>query len=293
MGYDLSNQFLRIKIAAKGAQLMSLYREDLQKEFLWQGDPVSWGDRAPLLFPACSRIAGNRVTAEGKEYFIPVQGFAKNREFALLERTSDSVTLQLSADEETLGMFPYLFRLQVRYSLCGPVVHQQFAVINDGKKDMPFSLGVHPGFFCPIDLREETADYVLTFDREQHIYRYATEDVTKLLLHEKTPFIEGRELPLSDTFFADGPKLLGGIAADWIRLSSRKSKCYVELGIKDFPYMAMWGLNKRMTFICLEPWCGTSDFADTDHVWETKPGNVHLAPGEKWTREIQYRMCKE
>ena len=165
---------------------------------------------------------------------------------------------------------------------------QKFIVINDGTGDMSFSLGAHPGFFCPVDIHENTSDYVLEFDRPQHIYRFETEDVTKLLLHQKKSLIEGTEIQLSDSFFSDGPKLLGGIDADWIRLQSKKSDCGVQVGIKDFTYMALWGLAQRMTFICLEPWCGTSDFVDTDHVWETKIGNEHLEAGGKWMRQLEY-----
>ena len=288
MEYCLSNELLSVRVASKGAQLMSLYSKTRRKEYLWQGDPVYWGDRALLLFPACSRIAGDRITVDGQEYFLPVQGFAKNMEFAVLEETADRLVLELASNEKTLSMFPYPFRLQITFALEGEKVIEKFTVINDGARDMYFSLGSHPGFFCPIDIHESTEDYVLEFDRDQNIYRFETEDFTKLLYHETTPFIVGRELPLSDSFFADGPKLLGGLDAGCIRLKSKKSGQYVEMSIEGFPYMALWGLNKRMTFICLEPWCGTSDFVDTDHDWEKKPGNERLTPGSRFERELRF-----
>lgn len=288
MEYRLSNDLVTVRVDSKGAQLMSLYSNSRRKEYLWQGDPVYWGDRAPLLFPACSRIAGDRITVEGQEYFLPVQGFAKNMEFAPLEVAEDRLVLELASNEKTLSMFPYPFRLQIAFSLEGEKVIEKFTVINDGERDMYFSIGSHPGFFCPIDLHEKTEDYVLEFDCDQNIYRFETEDFTKLLLHETSPFIVGKELPLSDSFFADGPKLLGGLKAGWIRLKSKKSGQHVEMSIEGFPYMALWGLNKRMTFICLEPWCGTSDFVDTDHDWEKKPGNVQLAPGKQFERELRF-----
>lgn len=290
MEYCLSNQLLSIRVNSKGAQLLSLFSKGNRKEYLWQGDPVYWGDRAPILFPACSRIAGNRIFVNDQEYFLPTQGFAKNLEFDLLDHSANHITLQLSSNEYTLSMFPYAFRLQVCFSLERDVVHEVFTVINDSEQDMSFSLGSHPGFFCPIDLHEKTDDYILEFDREQNISRIETQDVTKLLLHEQKPFIVGKELPLSDSFFADGPKLLAGLHADWIRLRSKRSGQYVEMGIRNFPFMALWGLNQRMTFICLEPWCGTSDYADTDHNWETKKGNEHLAPGKEFKRELSFRF---
>ncbi len=288
MDYIISNEFLSVRVNSKGAQLMSLYSKKTGREYLWQRDPVGWGDSALLLFPACSRIAGNRIFVKGKEYFLPTQGFAKNMEFALVNKTDDSLTLEIAANEYTLSMFPYLFHLRISFDLVGDELRETFHVINDGTEEMSFSLGSHPGFFCPIDLHEDTSDYVLEFDRPQNIHRVATQDVTKLLLHESTPYIVGTELPLSDYFFADGPKLLSGVDADWVRLKSKKSGQYVQMGIKNFPYMALWGLNQRMTFICVEPYCGTSDYADTDHVWETKPGNEHVVPGGVFERELRF-----
>ena len=67
MEYQISNDRLSVRVSSKGAQLMSLYSNSRRKEYLWQGDPVYWGDRAPLLFPACSRIAGDRITVKGHE----------------------------------------------------------------------------------------------------------------------------------------------------------------------------------------------------------------------------------
>lgn len=290
MEYQISNDRLSVRVSSKGAQLMSLYSNSRRKEYLWQGDPVYWGDRAPLLFPTCSRIAGDRITVKGQEYFLPVQGFAKNMEFAAVEEGIDRLVLEVSSDEKTLAMFPYPFRLQVTFSLEGEKLIEKFNVINCGSEDMYFSLGSHPGFFCPIDLHESTDDYVLEFDEEQNICRYETEDFTKLLLHETSPFITGKELSLNDAFFADGPKLLGGLNACCIRLRSKKSGQFVEMGIRGFPYMALWGLNGRMTFLCMEPWCGTSDFADTDHNWEAKPGNVQLGPNRSFERELTFMV---
>jgi hypothetical protein len=34
-----------------------------------------------------------------------------------------------------------------------------------------------------------------------------------------------------------------------------------------------------MSLIAIEPWIGTSDRVDTDHVWETKPGVQMVAVG--------------
>ena len=105
MEYRLSNDFVTVRVDSKGAQLMNLYSNTRRKEYLWQGDPVYWGDRALLLFPACSRIAGDRITVDGQEYFLPVQGFAKNMEFTPMEVEADRLVLELTSNEKTLSMY--------------------------------------------------------------------------------------------------------------------------------------------------------------------------------------------
>ena len=47
----LENEFLRVKVALRGAELCSLYDKRRREELIWQGDPTVWGWHAPLLFP--------------------------------------------------------------------------------------------------------------------------------------------------------------------------------------------------------------------------------------------------
>ena len=84
--------------------------------------------------------------------------------------------------------------------------------------------------------------------------------------------------------------LLGGVEADTITLRSEKSGRFVELGVKGFPELCLWGVPTQMALIAIEPWIGTSDRFDTDHVWERKPGNQKLLPGESRTHTLTFRV---
>lgn len=46
----LKNEFLSLTVDTTGAQMMSIRSAD-GCEYLWQGDPKYWADRAPTLFP--------------------------------------------------------------------------------------------------------------------------------------------------------------------------------------------------------------------------------------------------
>ena len=47
----LENNFLRVAIDDHGAELVSIYDKEKDREVIWQGDPKFWGRHAPVLFP--------------------------------------------------------------------------------------------------------------------------------------------------------------------------------------------------------------------------------------------------
>ena len=50
-----------------------------------------------------------------------------------------------------LSDYPYPFKLVARYTLEGDAVRVSYEVTNEGTEDMPFVIGGHPGFRCPLD----------------------------------------------------------------------------------------------------------------------------------------------
>lgn len=166
---------------------------------------------------------------------------------------------------------------------------QTFHIYNDGDDAMFFSLGVHPAFYCPVVLGESAEDYVLRFDKPQHTYRIVLEKDTRFCTEEQIPWLQGEtDIPLNETFFNDGPIVSGGYDANSIAMVSRSSGAGICMGMKDFPYMTFWGPAHRIPLICLEPWCGLSDYAGSDHVWETKTASNRLEAGSVFTRELTF-----
>ena len=291
MIYELENERYLVRVASKGAELLGLYSKETEREYLWQGAAEAWDHHSLLLFPCCGRIDRSRIIARGKEYPLPMHGFAMNREFSLVSEDENSLVLELASDKDTLRQFPYRFRLQVRFALQDDFVEEAFTVINDDSVPMPFSLGGHPAFFCPPDLESAATDAVLEFDRPQEIVEHALTEGTRLIIPgEETPFLNGTAIRLSNAFFNDGPKVLSGVDADFVRLRSEKTGRFMEMGIVGFPFMTLWGQPGRMTVIAIEPWCGTSDVEGTDHVWETKFGNEIAYPGESFERKFTFRL---
>ena len=273
---------------------MSLYNKPLRREFLWQGAPEAWRDRFLLLFPAAGRIDRSRILVRGQEYPMPMHGFAKDMDFSVEKQDNETLVLALRDNNLTRAMFPYMFTLQVTFSLRGVRLYEHFTVYNHGKDEMFFNLGAHPGFFCPIVAGESAEDYVLVFDSPQTVQKIVLEPNTRLCTQQRETLLDGQaELPLCENFFAQGPILSEGYQARWIKLLSKRSGIYMRMGIEKFPYMTFWGVAHRMSLICLEPWCGISDFVNTDHIWEKKPGGNRLETGARFDRELWFEMGVE
>lgn len=64
--YKIENQYLKIVVSSKGAELQSLFDKEMNKEVLWYGDEKFWKRHSPLLFPNVGfiiKIAA--ITTEG------------------------------------------------------------------------------------------------------------------------------------------------------------------------------------------------------------------------------------
>ena len=124
---------------------------------------------------------------------------------------------------------------------------------------MPFSIGAHPGFTCPLKPNEQFEDYYLEFEQAETLER---EHLTNGLRNgEKEPvMINERNLPLTQELFARDALVFEGIQSDWVAVKSRKGKHGLEVGIKGFPYLGIWTKGgKGSNFICIEPWYGVAD----------------------------------
>ena len=285
--YTLSNDKISISVSPVGAQLCSLYAKET--EYLWQPGYETWSHSSMLLFPNPGRIAHGRTIIGGKVYPANMHGFANDLPFELVEESAEKLVLQLQDNEITKKYYPYSFCLQVEFLLSGDTLIQNFRVINKGSDLMCYCLGAHPGFYCPLMLGEQAEDYSLVFDTPQKLYKQELEENTRLLTGNKRVYLDNTdEIPLHDHFFDDGPMLFEGVAAKTITLQSKKSGRFVEMGIEGFPNMCLWGVPTRMSLIAIEPWIGTSDRADTNHIWEEKPGIQKIETAQ--THTLTFRM---
>ena len=75
MLHTIGNQYLTVTVSEMGAELQSILGND-GTQYLWQGDPAYWKDRALNIFPYVARLTQGRYVIDGEEYAMPIHGFA-------------------------------------------------------------------------------------------------------------------------------------------------------------------------------------------------------------------------
>ena len=268
-----------------GAEMRSFTTAD-GRDWLWRGSPEAWKSSAPVLFPAIGALKNGGATIAGEFYAVPRHGFAKFQTFEVLEQKEDSISFVLHQNEETLKVYPFDFALTVTYRFLDNGFEARFTVENQSDREMPFLIGGHPGFNCPMKEGERFEDYVLYFEKEETVATsLCNNDAHNLDGTEPIPFADDRRtLPLN---YADYDRLdtyvlcdLNSRSVDLIHKDTRK-------GIRfsfDMPVLAIWTMpQKNAPYVCIEPWQGSPAFANETGRFEDKPWCVKLAAGESYS----------
>ena len=145
----IASAALAATIAECGAELQSLSDGD-GRDYLWNGDPVWWTGRAPILFPVIGVVNGGAVRVAGRAYPMPKHGVARRRDFSIVDSGATFATFRLEADAETRAAYPFEFRLDIAYRITGATLAMTATVANRGEGDMPASFGFHPAFRWPL-----------------------------------------------------------------------------------------------------------------------------------------------
>lgn len=282
MELSISNDALSLAVDTCGAQMMSLRASD-GVEYLWQGDPHYWVDRAPLLFPFIGRMTGGHYTLEGKAYPMPMHGFAKSCEFAVTLHEKARLSLELHSTPETTVWYPFSFSLEVTYTLRQNTLEIRYRVCNRDQKTMFFAIGAHPGFNCPLLPGERFDEYELVFSRRCAPDRVGFTPAVYLSGQDTPyPLQDGHTIPLRHDLFDDDAIILKH-ASRQVTLRSRQTGRGVCVSYPDMPYVGFWHVNKTQApFICIEPWSSLPDRQDVTEEWSCRSDYLRLPPGKAY-----------
>ena len=271
----LASDRLECSIDPFGAELQRLAGTD-GRDWLWDGDAAHWSGRAPILFPIVGMLRGGAYRWAGRTYRLDKHGFARRREFAVVARAEDSVTLRLGADQASRERYPFEFELDLRFALATALTVTA-TVRNGGAGTMPFSFGFHPALRWP---RGDAAR--LRFDERESGPVWRIDGDGLLARSEPLPG-DGRTLELGDGLFADDAMILRDAASRGLRFEHGAGS--VAMSWTNLPDLGLW-TKPGAPFLCVEPWAGYNDPAGFTGEISDKPGIVLLAPGSSWTASM-------
>ena len=240
MVIELKNDFLTVQFKEFGGALSSIKDKD-GVEYLWQGNPEYWSSQAPVLFPICGSLRDDEAIyrPSSRPHFtgvIPRHGFVRKKTFTYEPLSENSLVFSITPDAEMLANYPYDFELKIIYTLIGKTIKTSYQVTNrETEKVMPYFIGGHPGFNCPLLADECYEDYYLEFEKEETCTVPESFPETGLLdVNKRTPFLEKQNiLNLDYALFAKDAITLDKLASRSVSLKSHKHDKGLRLDFED------------------------------------------------------------
>ena len=279
--YTIRNQELVIKVHSFGAELKSLKARSTGREYLWQADPAYWKRTSPVLFPLVGNYINKEMHYRGKSYTMSQHGFARDREFTCIRQEEKEIWFRLEADEETKKSYPFAFVLEIGYELTeSRTVKVTWKVTNQDDKEMYFSIGGHPAFYCPLNPGEKQTDYSIYLEGAKEITSrrigeggLATDTLVTYPLEESC-------LPIDAHLFDYDALVVENHQTQKVSLLDPGKHPYVTVSF-DAPLFGLWSPPKKNApFVCIEPWHGRCDHEKFEGALEEREWGNRLSPGE-------------
>ena len=281
--FTIENEFLKVIINAKGAELQSIFHKTHLLEYMWSGDSSFWAKKSPVLFPIVGTLKNDTYFYNNKPYKLGRHGFARDMEFETENQIAGSITFVLKSNETTLQHFPFLFEFYIKYSIEKNDLTVTYTVKNISDNEMYFSVGAHPAFKVPIVEGTIYSDYYLEFNEDETLARWPISP-DGLIEKKPEPFLIAKNiLSLSKELFYKDALVFKFPTSSMVSLRSDKTNHGLDFNFSEFPFLGIWAA-KNADFVCIEPWCGIADSVDTNQQIKDKEGINKLNAGEIFER---------
>ena len=194
--------------------------------------------------------------------------------------------------DETKKQYPFDYELKIKYTINGSTVTNEYIITNTGSSPMPFVIGGHPAFNCPLCDGEVFEDYKVVFDRAM------TKSALRPDHHSGLVDVEKRYQVLENS---DTINLVHDLfeEKDALIFDNIDSKCATLIGpngkgvkieYQDMTNLLVWSACGNADFVALEPWTGISTCSDEDEKIENKRGMTILQPDETASFKFKITM---
>lgn len=290
MIFKIASEEASAVIGLDGAMLNSLKKENV--EYLWQGDEAHWSSQAPVCFPIVGVLPDNKAVAFGKECNMKRHGVARISPFEVFEQFDNSITFVQRASDDTKKLYPFEYELKIKYTINKSTVTNEYIITNKGNDKMPFVIGGHPAFNCPLCDGEKFEDYKVVFDRKMNKKVLRPDHHTGLVNVEQRydALNDSDTIHLVHTLFEENDAMI---------FDHIESKCATLIGprgrgikieYQDMTNLLVWSACGNADFVALEPWTGISNCSDENEIFENKRGMTVLNPNETISFKFKITM---
>lgn len=285
MEYSLKNSLMEIRVESLGAELTGMKDLEADIEHIWQKDPKFWAKSSPILFPFVGALKDDRYFYEGKEYNLNLKhGFARDYEFQVSDQGDDYLEFLFASNDETRRVYPFDFKLYVKYIIKDKKLRIEYKIENTGKKEMYFSLGAHPAFNIPVGNGMEFSDYYLEFEKAE-TGEVKTFNGTLISSQKKIKAFEGKIINLDRDTFKNDALIIENPNSKVVYLKNNKNSRGIKFGYEGFKYIAFWN-KPGAEYVCLEPWNGISDFDNASGNLKEKAGIEKIEKDEIYQKAL-------
>jgi galactose mutarotase-like enzyme len=290
MQYKINSDTAQVVIGLEGAMLNSLKKDGT--EYLWQGDEEHWSGQAPVCFPIVGVLPDNKGTAFGKPCEMKRHGVARISPFEVLEHCKNSITFVQKSSDETKKAYPFDYELKIKYTIVGNTVTNEYIITNIGDDKMPFVVGGHPAFNCPIDADEVFEDYKIVFDRRmtKRVLRPNHESGLVDINERYDALTRSNTINMfHDLFEENDAMIFDNVESKCATLIGPKGKG-IKIEYQDMANLLVWSACNNANFVALEPWTGISNCSDETSEIEKKRGMTILSPNETTSFKFKITM---
>ena len=290
MKFEIKSRTASAVLGLDGAMLNSLKKDGI--EYLWQGDAKYWGNQAPVCFPIVGVLPNSEGTAFGKKCVMKRHGVARISPFEVFEQHANSITFAQRASDETKKAYPFDYELKIKYTIVGDTVTNEYIITNTGSEKMPFAIGGHPAFNCPLTDGEEFEDYSVVFDKAITRRPLRPDHETGIIdMNVRYDVLVNSDtLPMKHELFEELDSLIfDNIEAKCATLIGKNGRG-VKIEYQDMANLLVWSAVGRPNFVALEPWTGISNCSDESDVIENKRGMTVLEPDETASFKFKITM---
>ena len=283
----LKNDFLEVQLANKGAEIIKIIGQKDQINYMWRRDPIQWGSSAPVLFPIVGALQNNECRIDGKTYSMTQHGFSRHSEYRANQISDQEVVFTLTSNAEIAKQYPYLFKLDVIYTLDENILTCNFKVTNIDEKEIYFQIGGHPAFACPFMENESSNDYYLEFSENETCNRKIIDVEKRGMSRVEKPFFDNeKRFFVRQELFNTDAIVIKKFKSENIALKSLNHDKSIVFHMNGFDHVGLWAAKHVGGLIAIEPWVGHADYTDFNGEFKEKESCVELPVGKNFEVEF-------